>query len=117
MNVTNPPFSLPAAGARGSTPRPVRRPAATAPVPGMKKQAGGLREELESRVGADEPIQMATVRLLGARKPADATAALLAYLPFAPDDNVADAVRHALAAVNKGAKEADPALPEALPDN
>jgi outer membrane protein assembly factor BamB len=102
--------------AQGLNALPVLRQAEHASDVELKKQAEGLREELETRLKADEPIQLATVRLLGVRKPVEATAALLAYLPFAPDENVADEVRNALAAVNRRAKETDPALWQALSD-
>jgi hypothetical protein len=102
--------------AQGLNALPVLRLAEQASDVEIKKQAEGLRAELESRAKADEPIQLATVRLLGFRKPAEATEVLLKYVPFAPDENIADEVRAALVAVNTRAKDANPVLLGALGD-
>ena len=102
--------------AQGLNALSVLRQAENSPDVEMKKQAEGLCNELETRAKADQPIQMAVVRLLGVRQPAEATEVLLAYLPFAPDENVADEVRNALTAANKRARQPNPALLEALAD-
>jgi hypothetical protein len=102
--------------AHGLNALPVLRQAENSTNVELRRQAEGLREELEARLQADHPVQMATVRLLGVRRPAAAVEVLLAYLPFAPDDDIADEVRNALAAVAKGARETDPALLGALAD-
>jgi HEAT repeat protein len=55
-------------------------------------------------------------RLLGARKPAGAAAALLAYLPFAEDDTVLDEIKNALISLAQHDGKPDPVLVRALED-
>jgi HEAT repeat protein len=61
-------------------------------------------------------LPAAAARLLGQLKPDGAAAALLAYLPFADDDNVAEEVEAALATVALRNGQAEPALVAALED-
>jgi HEAT repeat protein len=69
---------------------------------------------IEGNTGA--AIAAAAARLLAARKPAGAAEALLAYLPFADDRLVTEAVCAALAAVAYPDGRPDPALLSALRD-
>jgi HEAT repeat protein len=66
----------------------------------------------EKDVGPD--VVAAAARLLAARKPAGAVEALLAYLPAADSETVADELRTALTALAARAGEADKALVAAL---
>lgn len=63
-----------------------------------------------------DPAVLSAVRLLGRRKPPETVEVLLAYLPYAEDDSIADEVTLVLAssAVRDGA--ADPVLVRALQD-
>jgi HEAT repeat protein len=61
-------------------------------------------------------LTAAAARLLGQRRPAGAAAALLAVLPYAENDTVADEVREALVAVAVQDGKPDPALAAALKD-
>jgi hypothetical protein len=61
-------------------------------------------------------VATAAARLLAARKPAGAVEALLAFLPFAESDSVAEAVQTALAQVAARSGRPDPALVLALSD-
>jgi HEAT repeat protein len=61
-------------------------------------------------------LSMAAARVLAQQKPAGAAAVLLAYLPFAEDEQVADEVGRALQAVARRDSKPDPALVEALKD-
>jgi len=80
----------------------------------VKRRVGELRLRLEEKT--NPTVQAATARLIGARKPAGSAAALLAYLPFAADDNVVDEIRAALTAVAAFDGHADPAVVLALTD-
>jgi hypothetical protein len=66
--------------------------------------------------GAGPQVQAAAIRLLAERKPPGAAEALLAYLPYAPDDTVAAAVRQTLPAVAIREGKPEPALLTALAD-
>jgi HEAT repeat protein len=61
-------------------------------------------------------LTAAAARLVARRKPAGAADVLLAYLPFAENDEVVGEVRHALRAVAVSAGRPDPALVRALAD-
>jgi HEAT repeat protein len=61
-------------------------------------------------------VPAAAVRLLAARKPAGAAAALLAYLPFADNDAIADEIRTALAALAVHDGKPEKVLVDALAD-
>lgn len=67
---------------------------------------------VEGRQGAD--LAGAVVRLLGTKKPAGSVEALLAYLPFADDSSVLEAVGFALGQLAYADAKADPALLKAL---
>jgi HEAT repeat protein len=66
----------------------------------------------------DQPpeVSATVVRLLAARKPAGAVESLLAYLPFADSDTVADEVRTALTTLAVQGGKVDKALVAALQD-
>jgi HEAT repeat protein len=61
-------------------------------------------------------LSMAAARVLAQQKPAGAAEALLAYLPFAEDEQVAEEVGRALQAVAQRDNKPDPGLLEALKD-
>lgn len=61
-------------------------------------------------------LAAAVARLIAKRKPEGAAGALLAYLPLADDEAVADEVRDALAAVALAGEKPDPLLVQALDD-
>jgi hypothetical protein len=65
----------------------------------------------------DPELIDAASRLLATRRPADTAAVLLAYLPLAEDEGVADEVRATLAAVAIREGKADPTLQAALTDS
>jgi HEAT repeat protein len=69
---------------------------------------------IERNTPRDAPLHV--VRLLGARAPAGATEALLAYLPCAPDEEVEEAVYYALREIWQVTGKVPPALVEALGD-
>jgi HEAT repeat protein len=71
-------------------------------------------QHIEGSTGAS--LTATAVRALAARKPAGAAAALLAYLPVAEDEHVAEDVTAALAAVAVRDGKPDPALLKALED-
>jgi HEAT repeat protein len=71
-------------------------------------------EWLEGERHTEVPI--AAARLLAVRRPPGATAALLAYLPFADDRSVVAAVKTALVTLAKAADRPEPALLKALHD-
>lgn len=68
----------------------------------------------EKDVAVDVPA--AAARLMGARKPAGAVETMLAYLPFADNDSVADEVRHVLATLAVTDGKAHPILVAGLTD-
>jgi hypothetical protein len=61
-------------------------------------------------------LSAAAARLVARQKPAGAVGVLLAYLPLADDETVADEVREALAAVALAGGRPDPLLEQALED-
>jgi HEAT repeat protein len=61
-------------------------------------------------------LSTAAIRMLAQRKPAGATAALLAYLPFADDEDVARETQQVLATVAFPSGKVDPLLLRALDD-
>lgn len=94
-------------------------------IPGLKQamrdqdpEVSGLAKECLQTIGkAPDPAAiLAAIRLLAARRPAGATAALLNYLPSAPDEAVAQEARAALAAVGIRDGKPDPVLLQALND-
>src|SRR5262245_38315914 len=61
-------------------------------------------------------LSAAVARLISKRRPEGAVGALLAYLPMADDESVADEVRDALAAMALAGEKPDPLLVQALND-
>lgn len=91
--------------------------AAADPDPEVASRARELLKQIGKTQGQpDAAVQAAAVRLLAYHKPAGAAAALLAYLPAAPTEQVADEVRAALAAVARVDGKPDPALEKAQED-
>lgn len=66
--------------------------------------------------GGDAAVCAAAARVVARKKPAGAAAVLLAYLPFAENEFVAEEVRNALAAVASPGDKADATLRSALAD-
>ncbi|SRR5579875_166399 len=73
----------------------------------VARRAKLLIERIEEEPGHHLPL--AALRLLGLRKPPGSTAALLAYLPYAEDENRATEVQHSLSALalREGQLDAD----------
>ena len=78
------------------------------------RRAQACLKQIET--GSSSAIIAAAARLLAARKPAGTAEVLLAYLPVAEDDMVADAVQMTLTAIAVPDGKADPALVAALAD-
>jgi HEAT repeat protein len=72
-------------------------------------------EFIEGATGATIPV--AAARVLGQRKDAESVAVLLAYLPFADDDQVVEEVKGALTLLAIKDGKPDPALLKALDDS
>src|SRR5712692_6416653 len=82
--------------------------------PAVADRARQCLKAIEGNTGA--AVSAAAVRLLATRKPSGAAEALLAYLPFADDRSVTDAVSDALLSLAYTGGRADPALLSALHD-
>jgi HEAT repeat protein len=82
--------------------------------PQIAARARQCLQMIEGASGAAIPA--AAARVLASRKPAGAAEALLAYLPFADDQAVADTVSQAIAALAFAEGKPDPALVSALQD-
>lgn len=81
------------------------------------KTAEGARKCLTVvEANAMAPLPSAAIRLLALRNPPGAAEVLMAYLPSAEDDSLADEVRGALGAVSARDGKADPAIVRALTD-
>jgi HEAT repeat protein len=92
----------------------LREAAEKSPDAEVKRRAEDCLRQLAK--GSDPNVIAAAARLLGARKPTGAAEVLLAYLPGAPGEAVAEAVGTALAAVAVTDGKADPAAVKALED-
>jgi hypothetical protein len=102
---------------------PLLRLAARDPDIEVVRRAERCLKRIEESAGLklSEPhawatISLATVRLIGYRKPAGAAEALLGFLPFADDELVADEVRASLAAVALHDGKPEKAVVAALED-
>jgi HEAT repeat protein len=62
-------------------------------------------------------LARAAIRLLGERRPADAAAVLLTYLPLADDESVVQEVERILTVLTAGDTKFEPALRQALTDS
>jgi hypothetical protein len=94
---------------------PFLREAATSSDPEVACRADACLRQIEEkdlRVG----IPAAAARLVAARKPEGATDVLLAFVPSAENDSVAEEVRTALAGIAVHEGKAEPALLAALED-
>jgi HEAT repeat protein len=78
------------------------------------RRAQACLKQIET--GGSTAIVAAAARLLAVRKPAGTAEVLLAYLPVAEDDMVAEAVRATLTAIAVRDGKADPVLVAALAD-
>jgi hypothetical protein len=96
---------------RGAAAIPLLRQALKDPDPEVASRAGRCLQKLKQ----ESPATLAAaVRLLALRRPAGAAAVLLAYLPSAPNEDVAREVRHALAQVAVRDGKPEPVLEQAL---
>jgi hypothetical protein len=80
--------------------------------PEVARRAKMLIEDIDK--GPDTRLPLAVLRLLAVRKPAGAVEALLAYLPFADDDEREEEVRKAVTALARREGKLDAALRRAL---
>ena len=99
---------------KGPAALPLLRPALSGPDPEVARRARDCVAAIERGPGPLLPA--AAARMLARRAPPGATAALLAYVPFADDAAVEDEVLAALATLTNRARAADSALPPALAD-
>jgi hypothetical protein len=76
------------------------------------RRSGWCLREIEAT--PETPLVLAAAALVGSRKPAGATEALLAYLPFLEDEAVEQALFEAVAAVGVQGGKIDPALRAAV---
>src|SRR5262249_4926401 len=94
---------------------PVLRQLANNPDdPDTAKRARDCLKHVEGSDSAS--LTSAAVRLLAARRPDGAAAALLGYLPYADDDRVAEEVQSVLATLAVRDGKPDPAVTAALED-
>jgi hypothetical protein len=100
--------------ARGAPAEPLLKQAAKSADVEISRRAEECLRQIKRTVGAAVPL--AAARVLARRKPAGAAPVLLAYLPFADNENVADEVRLALAAVAVRDGKPDASLVAALKD-
>jgi hypothetical protein len=98
----------------GARARPLLRQALADPDVEVATRARECLRRIDE--GATAAVVGAAVRELARRKPAGAVEGLLAYLPAAEDDQVAEEVRAALAALAARDGKPDPALVAALAD-
>ncbi|HZT78914.1 MAG TPA: HEAT repeat domain-containing protein [Gemmataceae bacterium] len=77
----------------------------------VRRRATRCLEAIEE--GSELPVTAAAARVLAVRNPAGTVEALLAYLPFAADETVEEAVLTALATAGLRDGKADPALVKA----
>ncbi len=80
----------------------------------VRRRALDIRTRIERK--ADPIAECAAARLLAARKPEQAAAVLLSFLPFAADDAVIEEVCRALPAVAVRSGKPEPVVVEALKD-
>src|SRR5262245_15827498 len=92
----------------------LRRAAATQEDVEVARRAERCLSAIERVPSAS--LSAAVARLMAKRKPEGAVGALLAYLPMADDESVADEVRDALAAMALAGEKPDPLLVQALND-
>ncbi len=94
--------------AEGEVALPILGQAVTNPDPEVAARAKECLDQIGK--APDPTVPGAVVRILGRRRPAGAAEALLAYLPGAPDQAVAQEVRRALRVLAYHDGQADPAL-------
>jgi HEAT repeat protein len=104
-----------ALGRLGPAAVPLLRQALEDPDAEVSRRAERCLQRIETVAGP--AVSTAVARLVAVRKPAGAAEALLAYLPFADDEGVADEVRHSLTALAHRDGKPEPALVRALDDN
>jgi HEAT repeat protein/outer membrane protein assembly factor BamB len=101
-------------GGRGTAALPFLRKALETGDAEVERRARDCIEEIENGPGPQLP--MAAARLLAARKPAGAIPVLLAYVPFAEDDQVEEEILATLLALVPPKGPLDAALTSALGD-
>lgn len=82
--------------------------------PEVNRRAVELRQRIEAK--AEPGIQSATARLIAKGKPAGAADVLLAYLPFAADQQVTDEIARALGATALAGGKVEPIVLKSLED-
>jgi hypothetical protein len=100
--------------ARGAAAEPFLREALKSTDIEVVRRAEECLRQIKRGVSAAVPA--AAVRMLGRRKPVGATEVLLAYLPHADSETVADEVRRALTGLALRDGKPDPLLMKALTD-
>jgi HEAT repeat protein len=98
----------------GSAAEPALRQALKSPDVEVQRRAEDCLRQIKRGTGS--AVVAAAARTLARRKPAAAAEVLLAYLPFADNEGVAEEVRMALAALAMRDGEPHPALVMALTD-
>src|SRR5262249_30457291 len=100
--------------ASGAPARPFLREALNATDAEVVGRAKKCLQEIDS--GSTSIVTSTAVRVLALRNPAGAAEALLAFLPFAEDETVAEETRLALASLAVHDGKPDPAIVAALTD-
>jgi HEAT repeat protein len=98
----------------GAAAVPLLRQALDDPDAEVSRRAERCLQRIETIAGP--AVSAAVIRLVVVRKPARAAEALLAYLPFADDEGVAEEARNALTALAMPDGKPEPALIKALGD-
>src|SRR5262249_9891829 len=80
----------------------------------LRVRAAGVRARFQKTAQRESPLLAAAARTLARQAVPEAVAVLLAYLPFAPDDAVVEALQTALTTLAVRGGQADPALRAAL---
>jgi hypothetical protein len=100
--------------ALGQTALPALKEAETRPKEEVRLRATELKNRIQER---DDPlVQSAVARLIGHRKPPEAAAVLLGFLPFAANDAVVDDICKALCQVTVVSGKAAPVVVAGLAD-
>jgi HEAT repeat protein len=102
--------------ALGEAALPALEQAVSDPDPEVANRAKKLLKKIGKGKQTDPAVLRAVIRVVGYRKPVDASAALLAFLPSAPDEETRQEIQAALAAVAFHDGKPDKTLLEATSD-
>jgi HEAT repeat protein len=102
--------------ALGARARPLLQEAAASSDPEVRRRAQACLRKIGDKEGNNVEVVAAAARLLAARKPAGCAGVLLAYVPAAEMDGVADVVRDALVPLAVQDGKPDPTLVAGLGD-